>query len=52
MPGYLATPATMTERTVNTVHKINVLALRHLVVAVIQDLKTLPLESKELCSWS
>lgn len=52
MPGYLATPATMKERTVNTVHKINVLALRHLVVVVIQDLKTLPLESKELCSWS
>lgn len=36
----------------NTVHKINVFALRHLVVAVIKHLKTPPFQSKELCSWS
>lgn len=33
---------------VNTVHKIKVFALRHLVVAVIKQLKTLPFRSKEL----
>lgn len=36
---------------VNTVHEMNVFALRHLVVAVIKQL-TLLFQSKELCSWS
>lgn len=40
------------EKMENTVQEINMFALRHLVVAVIKQLKTLPFQSRELYSLS